>query len=470
MGQGRGGGGFHCSGLGGEVSGMAAETRHGPSADQKYEERFRAWMSPANVPFANPEVEKSYRHRVQLIKDAVELKKPDRIPVCPVIGFFPAKYAGITAQETMYDYEKVRAAWKKYHQDFLPDSLATCMMASPGNKVFEILDYRLYRWPGHGTPPDTPYQCVEGEYMREDEYDALIRDPSAYWMRFYMPRIFGALEGWGLLAPFTDLVEMPFTSPFLVPIGMPQVQRSFEALLEAGRAAVEWLQAVGAIDAEIMGTLGLPSVIGGITKAPFDTLGDTLRGTRGIMLDIYRRPGKLLEAMEKLVPVAVEMGVRTATVTGNPMVFIPLHKGADGFLSRENFAKFYWPTLKAVLLGLIDEGLVPWLFVEGSYNQRLDFLADPELPRGRIVWMFDQTDMVRVKEVLGGVACFAGNVPVTMLKAGTPEEVRQYVRDLIEKVGQDGGFILTTGGVVDDAEPENFRAMIEAGKEYGVYR
>jgi uroporphyrinogen-III decarboxylase len=57
-----------------------------------------------------------------------------------------------------------------------------------------------------------------------------------------------------------------------------------------------------------------------------------------------------------------------------------------------------------------------------------------------------------------------------MLKAGTPEEVRRYVRDLIEKVAQDGGFILATGGVVDDAEPESFRAMIEAGKEYGVYR
>ncbi|MDI6895573.1 MAG: uroporphyrinogen decarboxylase family protein [Bacillota bacterium] len=439
------------------------------SAHEKYEERFKAWISPPNVRFANPEVEKSFKQRVQRIKDVVELKKPDRIPVCPNIGFFPAKYAGITAQEAMYDYQKLGAAWKKYHQDFLPDSLASCMLATPG-KVFEILDYRLYRWPGRGTPPDTPYQCVEAEYMREDEYDALIRDPSAYWMRVYLPRVFGALEAWGLLPPFTDVVEMPFTGAFMVPIGMPQVQRSFEVLLEAGRAAVEWVQAAGAVDAEIMGTLGVPSVLGGFSKAPFDTLGDTLRGTRGIMLDIYRRPGKLLEALERLVPVMVELGVRTAAMSGNPMVFIPLHKGADGFLSRENFSRFYWPTLKAVLLGLIDEGLVPWVFVEGSYNQRLDFLADRDLPPGRIVWMFDQTDMVRVKEMLGGVACFAGNVPVTMLKAGTPEEVRRYVRDLIEKVAQDGGFILATGGVVDDAEPESFRAMIEAGKEYGVYR
>ena len=44
------------------------------------------------------------------------------------------------------------------------------------------------------------------------------------------------------------------------------------------------------------------------------------------------------------------------------------------------------------------------------------------------------------------------------------------MRDLIEKVGQDGGFVLATGGVVDDAQPEIFRAMIEVGKEYGVYR
>ncbi len=446
---------------------MVAEGRRELSADEKYEERFKAWMSPANVQFASAEAEKAYKERVQLIKDAVELKKPRRIPVCPNIGFFPANYAGITAQEAMYDYQKLGMAWKKYHEDFQPDCLASCLLATPG-RVFDILDYRLYRWPGHGTPPNTPYQCVEGEYMLEDEYDALIRDPSAYWMRCYLPRVFGALEGWKNLAPLTDLVEMAFAGAFMVPIGMPEVQRSFEALLEAGRAAVEWIQAAGAIDAEVMGTYGVPSLIGGFSKAPFDTLGDTLRGTKGIMLDVYRRPGKLLKAMEKLVPIMVEMGVRTATMAGHPMVFIPLHKGADGFLSRNDFAKFYWPTLKEVLLGLTAEGLVPLVFVEGSYNQRLDFLADPDLPQGRIVWMFDQTDMVKVKEVLGGGACFAGNVPVALLKAGTPSEVHAYVRDLIEKVGQDGGFILTTGGVVDEAEPDNFRAMIEAGKEYGA--
>ena len=65
-------------------------------------------------------------------------------------------------------------------------------------------------------------------------------------------------------------------------------------LWEASRAAMDWVQAAAAIDAEIISTLGLRSVLGGFTKAPFDTLGDTLRGTRGIMLDIYMHPSKLL--------------------------------------------------------------------------------------------------------------------------------------------------------------------------------
>jgi uroporphyrinogen-III decarboxylase len=233
---------------------------------------------------------------------------------------------------------------------------------------------------------------------------------------------------------------------------------------------MEWISAVGPIDGESVAVLGLPSTSGGWTKAPFDTLGDTLRGTRGIMLDMYRRPQKLLEAMERLVPIAVEVGVRNANASDNQMVFIPLHKGADGFMSNKDFEKFYWPTLKAVLLGLIEAGTVPYLFVEGGYNQCLDIITDPDIPAGHTVWMFDQTDMREVKKKLGGWACFGGNVPGPLLKAGTPQEVEAYVKKLIDDMAQDGGYILANGAVIDDATPENLHAFIDTGKEYGVYR
>ena len=246
--------------------------------------------------------------------------------------------------------------------------------------------------------------------------------------------------------------------------------RPFEKLLEAGRAAMEWIQASGGSDAAIMSTLGMPALIGGFTKAPFDTIGDTMRGTRGIMMDKFRQPAKLIAAMEKFVPLAIDMGVRSAGLGHHPIVFIPLHKGADGFMSNADFKKFYWPTLKAVVLGLIDNGLVPYLFVEGGYNQRLDIITDPDIPAGTTIWIFDQTDMKEVYKRFKGWACFGGNVPVSMMKAGTPADVENYVKRLIDDVAGDGGFILSTGAVLDDAQPENLHAMIDAGKKYGVYR
>ena len=69
--------------------------------------------------------------------------------------------------------------------------------------------------------------------------------------------------------------------------------------------------------------------------APFDSIGDLLRGTRGSMLDMYRIPDKLLEAMEKLIPFSLQGAISAARMTGVPLIFMPLHKGLDGFMSSD---------------------------------------------------------------------------------------------------------------------------------------
>lgn len=438
------------------------------SPKERQEARLQSWAL-AKIEFASPAAEQGYRQRAKMIKDVIQLKKPERIPIVPWWGVYPAHYAGITVQEAMYDYGKLGDAWKKFNADFMPDALVSAALIGPG-KVFDMLDYKIYRWPGHGTPPDSSYQCVEGEYMASNDYDAFITDPSNYFMRSYLPHVLGALGPWQMLGPWTDIIEMPFVGLGLIPAGIPDVQAAFKTFLEAGQAVMEWISAVGPIEGASIAGLGLPSTTGGFTKAPFDTLGDTMRGTRGIMLDMYRQPDKLLTALDRLVPIAIEMGVRNANANDNPLIFMPLHKGADGFMSNKDFAKFYWPTLKAVILGLIEAGTIPYLFVEGGYNQRLDIIADPDIPAGHTVWLFDQTDMREVKKKLGGWACFGGNVPGSLLKAGTPEDVANYVKKLIDDVAQDGGYILANGAVLDDSTPENVHAMIDTAKQYGVYR
>jgi len=437
----------------------------GLTPDEKLSRMLETWLSPEGTKFKNPEAEEAYRQRVKRIQDAIQLKVPDRVPVYINTGFLPAYLAGVTPEEVMYDYGKLTAAWKNHILEFQPDTYGGSATPGPG-KSYEILDYKLYLWPGHGASPNSPYQCVEAEYMTADEYDDLISDPSDFLMRKYLPRIFGKLEPFKTLSPVDRTVEMPFTSAYLVPFGTPEVQSALKALMSAGDEAVRWREAVAACDNEIKAS-GFPLFSGGYSKAPYDTLSDTLRGTRGMMLDIYRQPDKIIEAMERLVPLAIKMGVDAARGAGRPLVTLPLHKGADGFMSDEQFKTLYWPTLKKVILGLIDEGLIPFLFAEGGYGSRLEVIK--ELPVGRTVWQFDFTDMAVAKKVLGRTACIVGNVPVSLLNTGTVDEVKEYCRKLIDDAGKDGGFILSSGGVLDKARPENVRVMIEFSKEYGVY-
>jgi hypothetical protein len=372
----------------------------------------------------------------------------------------------MTVQEAMYDYDKCAAAFRKFILDFEPDTHIGSAQFGPG-KFYEILDYKLYSWPGHGVAPEHSYQCNEGEYMTADEYDALINDPSGFFSHVYLPRVFGALEPWRMLPFLPGILEIYGVAYNFIPFGLPPVQAAYKALFEAGAEALKWAGAVGGLEGELA-SLGFPQSLAGFTKAPFDVIGDTLRGTKGIMLDIYRHPDKLLKAMDALVPLMIGMGVGQAQMNGKPIVFMPLHKGADGFLSDEQFKKFYWPTLRKVIMGLVDEGCIPFPAAEGFWNTRLKVIQD--IPKGKTVWMIDESDMAKVKETLGKNACLLGNVSSAMLALSAPEEVKEYAKHLIETAGKGGGFILSNGAFFDDAKPENLKAMVEFTKEYGVHK
>jgi uroporphyrinogen-III decarboxylase len=152
----------------------------------------------------------------------------------------------------------------------------------------------------------------------------------------------------------------------------------------------------------------------------------------------------------------------------SPMVFIPMHKGEDSFMSVKQFEKFYWPTFRKLLLGLVNEGCVPMMVIDGSYNEaRLQIISD--LPRASVVWTMEKTDIFKAKEILGDSACIAGNVLASQLYTQTPQAIKEYCRKLIEVCGKGGGYILSLGSGVDKCDPANLQAIIEAAKEYGVY-
>ena len=137
-------------------------------------------------------------------------------------------------------------------------------------------------------------------------------------------------------------------------------------------------------------------------------------------------------------------------------------------MSDSQFKTLYWPTLRQVCLNLKNEGLVPQLFAEGKYTKRLKQICD--LPKGSVMWRFDQTDMAKAKEILGDKACFAGNVPISLMVKGQPDQVKLYCKNLINTCGKGSGYILMGGADIDQGNLDNLHAMMEAAKEYGIYK
>ncbi len=435
------------------------------SPEEKREERFKRWLAPPSVDFVSPEAEKAYHERLKRITDAYRMKEPDRVPVSLPVGNFPAYYAGTSLKTVMYDYEELYRAWRKFLDEFEMDSYTAPGLVLPG-RVYDMLDYRAYHWPGHGLPDDaTGHQFVEDEYMMADEYDSLIKNPSDFWMRTYMPRILGLFEPFKNLQSLTDIWEIP--ANYFMPFAGPDLQKTLRTLMDIGTELGKWTSVIARCAGEAMAA-GVPgSMRGTLAKAPFDTIGDTLRGTRGIMLDMYRQPEKLLEAIDVIADLSIKSTISAVNRSGGSMVMFVLHKGADGFLSSEQFDKFYWPSLRKFMLALIDEGIIPQLFAEGSYMDRIERCN--EFSGGAVSWLFDKTDMAYAKKVLGDKCCISGNVPTSLMTTGTPEEVGEYCRNLIEVCAPGGGYILAGGASIDTGRPENLRAMMKAAKEYGVY-
>lgn len=404
--------------------------------------------------------------RKKRVFDAVQLKEPDRVPFMSMFTFFPARYSGLTYEELMYDYDKLYIAAKRVIVDFEPDMYSNPFGLVALGPIMERLDYRQLKWPGHGVSTNSTYQFVEAEHMRADEYDAFLSDPTDFMLRVYLPRICGALE------PLKRLPSLPATYYIRIPLGayvfgIPEVAEMLETLIKAGSEGLKMLTKAREFTRE-MEELGFPPMFGGTAYAPFDYLGDNFRGTRGIMLDMYRNPEKLLQAVEKILAILADSTIETARRSGTPYIFIPLHKGLDGFMSLDQFKTFFWPTLRELMIRFIDAGLIPCPLWEGDCTSRLETIKD--IPKGKAIYHFERTDLFKAKEILGDTVCLRGNVSPSLLNIGTPQEVADYCKKLIEVVGKGGGFIMDGAiGVPDEAKPENVRAMVETTKTHGIY-
>ncbi len=435
------------------------------SWEQKREVRFQRWLNPEGVEFINDEVEEIYKQRVTRFIKAIKLEEPDRVPVMLPAHVYPAYYGGADFRTMMYDYDTMRKCWIKFMDDFGDMDTFSGPGLIPSGKISEAMRSKINLLPGIGLPEDSPTnQFVEGEYMSADEYDLLEMDQSDFYIRTMLPRTTGLFESFRKLPPLRYLQG----AAWVAALADPDIRKTFQTLMDLSGEYEKWRKASEEVR-NIVISRGYPPLMGAgfLAGAPFDFVADTLRGTQGISKDMFRRPQKIHDFMERNLKMTKER-IKGFPITMGPIAMMPLHKGDDTFMSDKQFAEFYWPTLRSTFLAMIEEGLVPMPFAEGKYTMRLKQIADT--PPSGVVWYFDQTDMEQAKKILGGVCCIAGNLPSSVVMTGTPEQVKDGCRKLIETCAPDGGYILAAGASVEKGDIRNLKAMMESAYEYGIYK
>ncbi|MCR5666553.1 MAG: hypothetical protein K6G01_06955 [Eubacterium sp.] len=408
-----------------------------------------------------------FEERMKLLDDTVAGRRTDRVLTAPFFTYLPILlYDDTTIADTMKDWRNAIPSYYRYHEEFQPDLCYGPEAIFPGSAL-ESLDCKYVRWPGKHFPESrVGFQVVDSEYMKADEYLEYAEDPTGFLMKKILPRHFGKLEGLESL----DFSMAIWHGMLYTTLGSldPRVKTAFDAILDCGKIMGEQVAADGEYYAT-MAQKGFPSGADLVTSAPFDIFNDTLRGFMNISMDLYDCPDEVEEAVKAATKIQVRY-LRN-TIKSRPMKIIGfmLHNGFDMFMSKENFERFYWPGLKASIDVCVENNVIPWLYVEDSYMQKLDIL-ERDVPEGKVIFTFAGTnDMKAIKERWGGRYALKGGLQGSVLEHGEPEDVIKMTKEAIDIYAPGGGLMLDSDVTLDDAKPENLKALFETAHNYMKY-
>lgn len=377
------------------------------------------------------------------LQSVINLQVPDRVPVCPFIYYFAAKYARITVHELWSEPAKYRAAIDKCF-----NSLGPWDVYYPTNprypELYTIIMPMKAKWPGIDLPPDSICQLLEEEIMKAEDYAWTVRIGEEWPHLAYFPFILKMIsrswdhigDGWRSYA-------------YILPRLVPQL--------------AEWR-----LEFEAMKKRGATVLYGFLPEAAFDSF-SLARGLIPFVKDCRDRPDEVAAAADALTE-SYYFIIRLITLLmGIPRVELFVHRSSTDFISPKMFRELSFPSLKRLVEKLVAGGISPILHLDGNHDLNLETLR--ELPAGNCVMQFDgPTDIFLAKEVIGDRVCIMGDVPPDMLVLGSRAEVDEYCHRLIEEVGKGGGYIMGAGcEIPPNAKPENVKAMTESVFRYGYY-
>jgi hypothetical protein len=364
------------------------------------------------------------------IAAVISLERPDRVPLAPLLDHWAASYAGITNAVLMNDPEQRFNAVLKTAMDFRWDM--TFLADTANMTILKIGIPARLKLPGVDLPENSTHQFDEIGFMMDEDYDVLEKD--------------------GPLALSTILMQRIYP------------EMTLESVLgDIGRLGRETTEQAG-----LLREKGIEPAIGSSARIAFEYF-CFARNMKKALLDLRKRPAIMKSGGKRICENSLGLAISTVMQNGIKRVFIGLSRSSPVFLTSKHFEEFILPDLLFLVHGLIDAWITPLLHCDTNWTKFLPYFK--ELPKARCILELDSfTDIFKAKEVLGEHMAIMGDVPSTLLAEGAKGEVRDYCRRLIEKIGERGGFILSSGCSIPlNAKADNVLAMTEAVEEWGRY-
>jgi MtaA/CmuA family methyltransferase len=339
---------------------------------------------------------------IERVRAAIELRKPDRVPV-DLHNFQPAAYAtGMPMSEVFQDGELLAQAmldaWREFgHDMILLENGTACNAQACGVEV-------IYR---DDAAPAAHKPLVQ---KLEDVADLEVPDP---YTTFPMNEILKATK-----------------------------------ILSKEIGDKVWICARA-------------------DQGPMD-LSAQLRGMSELMLDIA------FAEQPELIHGLLDYSRRVATRYAYALIECGGHSTSIGepiagpeLLSPKHYREYPWVHEKRMVDELKGDGIILHNHICGDTARIVDdFIATG----AQVLEVDHKTDAAMIKEAARHKTCLLGNIDTGLMQSGTPEEVDEACRQLIEIWKPDSGFILGPGCALGSTVPaDNIHALVESAKKYGVY-
>jgi uroporphyrinogen-III decarboxylase len=183
-----------------------------------------------------------------------------------------------------------------------------------------------------------------------------------------------------------------------------------------------------------------------------------LRGITELMMDLKLSPAETKKLLEITTQTVIQW-LQAQRDNLSEVEGIMVLDDIIGFLSPTDYLEFAHPCLKEIFSSF--EGMVKVYHNDSNISHLLINLTETGF---HVLNFSHDLDIAEVSQKVGGKIWLMGNIPpLDVLVRGTPNEVKSYALQCLNKTTGGHGLILSAGGGVSPGTPaENIDALVEA--------